>query len=196
MPIKRTMIELVCENCNSHFHIPIGIIRHDPRRGRFCSKKCYGQSKIVPLRQRFEQYCTPKNENGCIIWTGNKCSTYGTIGEAGKMLIASRVSWEIHNGPIPDGLCVLHRCDIPRCVAIEHLFLGTMADNTHDMMAKGRGPSGERCGHSKMTDEKVREIRRRYAAGNIPLDRLGQDYGVTRSTIGYIVRGDTWKHIK
>jgi hypothetical protein len=55
-------------------------------------------------------------------------------------MVASRVSWQIHCGEIPAGLQVLHKCDNPRCVRPDHLFLGTIADNVHDMLAKGRNP--------------------------------------------------------
>lgn len=57
---------------------------------------------------------------------------------------ASRVAWEIHNGPIQDGLFVLHKCDNPNCVNPMHLFLGTQRDNMQDMIKKGRRPATKR----------------------------------------------------
>lgn len=64
---------------------------------------------------------------------------YGVIGEGDKKVhLTHRLSWVYHNGEIPDGLCVLHHCDNPRCVNPKHLFLGTRADNNKDMLNKGR----------------------------------------------------------
>ena len=83
--------------------------------------------------------------DGCWLWTGHpmKHGGYGAIGViyGGKtrMIRAHRFSWEIHNGPIPTGLCVLHSCDTPLCVRPDHLFLGTQQENLEDMRRKGRG---------------------------------------------------------
>jgi hypothetical protein len=81
--------------------------------------------------------------DGC--WTWAKALTkagYGVMRWDGRTRTAHRISWEFHNGPIPIGLDVLHKCDNRPCVRPEHLFLGTHADNNHDMFAKGRGKTG------------------------------------------------------
>jgi hypothetical protein len=67
----------------------------------------------------------------------------------GKMIIASRVAWVFAHGSIPDGLYVLHDCDTPACVNVDHLFLGTLADNWHDCLSKGRGRSAGEINTSK-----------------------------------------------
>ena len=75
----------------------------------------------------------------CLEWQA--CCTrdgYGQLFRAGKSVLAHRMAWELEHGPVPDGLCVLHRCDNPPCVASGHLFLGTQLDNIGDMIAKGR----------------------------------------------------------
>ena len=84
------------------------------------------------------------NEHGCWAWTALlTTSGYGQLKFRGKMRVAHVVSWTLHYGPIPHGLKVLHECDNGFCVRPEHLRLGTNADNTHDMVAKGRHGTGE-----------------------------------------------------
>ena len=61
-----------------------------------------------------------------------------------------RLAWEEVHGPVPDGLSVLHRCDVKGCVNIDHLFLGTHTDNMRDMLAKGRG--GDTAAHLRKMD--------------------------------------------
>lgn len=75
----------------------------------------------------------------CLEWQASRNRKgYGQVRYDGKNDGAHRVAWVLEHGPIPDGLYILHRCDNPPCVAVEHLFLGTAADNMADKMAKGR----------------------------------------------------------
>lgn len=79
---------------------------------------------------------------GCSEWDhGVRVREYGGVWSGGQRWLAHRLAWTEANGPIPDGLCVLHSCDNPRCCNVDHLFLGTQKDNAADMVAKGRHAS-------------------------------------------------------
>ena len=93
----------------------------------------------TPLPIRFWRFVS--KENSCWLWTGKlNPDGYGLIrpNPTKEKVGAHRISWTLHNGPIPTGLCVLHKCDKPSCVNPDHLFLGTVQDNVDDMRIKGR----------------------------------------------------------
>ena len=141
----------------------------------------------------------------CWTWLGipNR-DGYGTMSVGGRgssAILAHRLSWELHFGPIPDGLCVLHKCDNPPCVRPDHLFLGTNADNSRDMALKGRaGPTqhpesyrGDNNGRSKLTANAVAEIRRIYSEGGVTQKALAVRFGVQQAGVSKAVRGATWE---
>ena len=133
------MLTITCEGCGTQVTRPKG----DEGRGRFCSIKC-GRAH-QPMKSREERFWAKVRKGpGCWEWTGTKSSNMGHpiigTGPRGTVIheYAHRVSWELHFGPIPDELRVLHRCDNPGCVRPDHLWLGTRLDNMRDCAAKGR----------------------------------------------------------
>jgi hypothetical protein len=121
--------------------------------------------------------------DGCWLWTKQPKSRYPSVVLDGEWYAVHRLSYMVHHGPIADGMCVCHRCDNPRCVNPEHLFLGTHHDNMRDMASKDR--SGFR-GTGKLTDDQVREIRAKRSRG-IPASWLADEYDVSANHIRAIV---------
>lgn len=139
---------------------------------------------------------TVSNPTGCWEWQGYRDPVgYGRICRT----LMHRHAWKLAHGDIPVGLCVLHRCDNPPCVNVDHLFLGTQADNLRDMTAKGRRrhghPVGEQSCLAKLTAEQVLAIRARAATGERQA-HLAREYGITRQGVYRIVRRLCWRHLE
>lgn len=154
--------------------------------------------KNVSLYDRLFRYV--RKSEGCWLWTGARISTgYGLIRIDGSGRLVHRVAWELHTGqPVPLKLCVLHKCDTPLCVNPDHLFVGSRADNVHDMDAKGRRvnnqPRGEWVGNSKVTEENVIQIRQMFEAG-VSRRAIASTFGIALPTLYQIVRRKTWTHV-
>jgi len=134
----------------------------------------------------------------CWAWTAAvRRDGYGWLRVGGRMLRAHRVSWAIHNGPIPTGMCVCHRCDTRSCVNPEHFFLGTKGDNNRDCVAKKRHVPlpGEQNSQAKLTEAKVIQIRKLYATGGVSQKALGKRFGVAKSNIWSILSRKHWVHL-
>jgi len=150
------------------------------------------------LEERFWEK-VKKNE-GCWIWTGScNMQGYGHIGEGGvggRTLAAHRIAYELTYGSIPAETCVLHHCDNPICVNPKHLFLGTQTENLIDMTKKGRrkykAHIGEDNGRAKLTWNEVRNIRKRYKAGDSRMN-LANRYSMSWNTINSIIKNKLWK---
>ena len=143
--------------------------------------------------KRFWDKINKLGPGDCWEWTAAKASGYGHVTIRGKNKRAHRVMWELKVGPIPDGLCVLHHCDNRACVNPQHLFLGTKADNTRDMISKNRDRIvGVKNTQSKLTPYDVVEIRESPEIQRVLADR----YGVARETISAVKTRQNWGHIK
>ena len=150
-------------------------------------------------------------DTNCWDWTAMKdCDGYGGFQFRRRKLRAHRVSLVISTGFIPEGLHVCHKCDNPSCVRPDHLFAGTNTENRLDSAAKGRVPSGdshpartnperlargERQYCAKLTDEKVRHIRKLHASGELKESHLSRKFGVSRATIRKVILRKSWTHI-
>lgn len=135
-------------------------------------------------------------DNGCWEWLGAKYWTgYGRIVADKVHYSAHRASYMLYVGEIPDGMVVCHKCDNPSCVNPEHLFLGTKADNSSDMVRKVRSARGEKNAKAKLTEDQAREVLNLRKMG-ATLDALAKRFGVTKAAIRFLVTGRNWKHLQ
>ena len=178
-----------------------------------------------PYSQRFnERFWNRVNKDGpvpdhrpelghCWVWTG---ASKGRTGSGGYGLVfarvagrrvwlrAHRVAWTIVHGAPDEGIEVLHKCDNRSCVNPAHLFLGTQADNMHDMLTKGRHYSqagitlkhrsrGSARHGSKLKESDIVAIRDQ--AEHKTLTSIATEFGVCRQTVSDIVSRKTWDHV-
>lgn len=156
----------------------------------------------MTLQERFFSKVEADPNGGCWLWSaGQTQKGYGAFRLGAKKGglredKAHRASYIIHNGAIPDGMHVLHKCDVRCCVNPAHLFVGTNAENAADRAKKGRSRDQRGTAHHKaqLTDEQVIDIRARaveWGSGR----KLAKEYGVSVSIISDIKRRKSWSHI-
>jgi hypothetical protein len=174
------------------------------------------QRSLSPMRVRLLAKIGPLTAAGCREWQGSVMSNgYGQIGRGGRgshgtgCIPAHRAVYAEFVAPIPPGMYVLHSCDNRRCVAIEHLRLGTHADNMRDRHERGRTARGERMGAAKLTEAAVLEIRDAVlttgghrAYRGLRARDLAQKFGVSLYTIRRIrntprsgSKGGSWLYL-
>jgi hypothetical protein len=147
----------------------------------------------------------------CWLWTAGRFgSGYAAFYVDGKTRRASRYSWELHYGLIPEGLYVLHRCDNRSCVNPDHLFLGDADDNAKDMLSKGRSGTGDKHGsktkpwtilrgdnHGRavVDSSTVLLMRQMFDTGKYKIVDLARHFGTSPGLTRQIVRRLIWRHI-
>lgn len=151
--------------------------------------------KPRPLADRFWSKVAVGALSECWEWRAARTRGYGqfrVVARPASPHRAHRVAWALACGKIPDGVWVLHKCDNPLCCNPAHLFLGSQVVNMADAAEKGRTAHGRRNGSTKLDQEKVCEIRKRYATGLVTQQALADASGVSQTNISCIVRRVTW----
>lgn len=132
----------------------------------------------------------------CHEWMGSKDKNgYGWFWMYGKNVGAHRAAWILHCGQISDGMMVCHRCDNPSCINVEHLFLGTAADNSKDAAMKQRLCVGIANGNRVMTEQMVRDIRSSYVPRRMSQAKIAIQYGISEYAVFCVVTNKTWRHL-
>ena len=159
---------------------------------KYCSRICVGIASRKTKEEKFQTKKITYEKNvimkeGCWDWKG--ALNYKGYAVLAHGIKAYRLSWEIHNEPIPEGMHVLHKRDNRKCTNPDHLFLGTNADNLADMQKKGRRAS-------KLKEAQVKQIKILLKENDFSYTKIAQKFGVGRKCISAIHQEKTWKHVK
>jgi len=149
----------------------------------------------LTVPERFLKYV--KKTEYCWLWVGSKNNKgYAQLNVSGVPKLASRISWEIANGPIPKGKYILHKCDNPLCVNPDHVYPGDQTQNMADMWGRGRAKpglvQGQKHGMSKLTELDILAIR----SSDETVKEICEHFGVSHTTVSDIKNRKTWKHVK
>lgn len=153
---------------------------------------------LLSLFERLTEKIT-KQPDGCWEWDGcRNAKGYGVISIVDASVGTHKVAYELAYGKVPDGLCVLHRCDNPACVRPSHLFLGTKGDNNSDRASKGRNDDrrGANNTGAKLDEEKVKAIREMLKQGGRSQKSIGEAFGVCQAVVSSIQLGKSWTHVQ
>lgn len=186
----RAVIKL-CPKCGKEF-------KSWQVNNRHCSSGC---GKLRTTEERFWEKVDKSGSNGCWNWTAGENDDYGVFhGHDGKNWIATRYAWWLIRGEkIPTELNLCHNCpggDNPKCVNPDHLFVGTDADNVHDMMRKGKMRArGESSGQARLKHDQVIAIRLLYVRNFFGYYRLARLFKISQGEVRHIIIGETWSHL-
>lgn len=196
-----------CKHCGTIFTPKYRVTASYWAGRNFCSAQCSrnaskgrpssnrGRVK-VPLAERFWSKVAKQGTDECWPWTGAiERQGYGKLHRSSRRFYKAHIlSWTLHFGEVPKGLCVCHSCDNRACVNPQHLWLGTHAENMADMKAKGRAAkhSGAQNGRAKLSRAQVNEMIELVNAGKTQTE-VAKQYGITQPNLSGILLGKTWK---
>lgn len=146
--------------------------------------------------ERYEYYVRRGEPGECWGWAGASEPTgYGkfSIG-SGVIAKAHRFSYELHKGPIPEGLLIRHTCDNPPCTNPDHLLVGTYKDNARDAQERRRMAHGDNHGKRIMSEAQVREFRRLYDEG-VTSTEIAKQNGLPHMAVWQAVKRINWKYV-
>ena len=184
--------------CEDPANAPRGwCIKHYTRWQRYGDPEMQHRIRGEGVEARFWFHVSKRGPDDCWEWQGaRRHFGYGVFNNPTGPSSTHRYSWQLHNGPIPDGLWVLHHCDNPPCVNPAHLYVGDWRDNQRDMYERGRNfrfpPGGSGNPASKLTPDDVRAIRSAYTGKRGEKAELARRFGVSKPTIASILDGETW----
>lgn len=146
--------------------------------------------------ERFDARVAPRDENGCALWVGSRNRRgYGWFTPRGSVKKpAHRWAYERAHGSVGD-LVVMHSCDNPSCVALDHLSAGTHGENMSDMRAKGRSLAGEDNPHSRLTERQALEILNKSESPGFSQTAHAKAIGVSVQAVNHVIHGRTWNYL-
>lgn len=188
----------ICEHCQRSFDVLARAVRRG--EGKYCSRQCSGKARTFSLEHAFNlRVDRSAGDDGCWPWMGRRDEDgYGFCYAGNNRLRAHRVAWALSNGRDPhEPPMVRHLCPgggKPWCCNPRHLAEGTVQDNADDRLRDGNQARGQDSARAKLTDDQVREIRRRRECGERQRS-LARAFGVNERTISHIVARRTWWHL-
>lgn len=181
-----------CQRCGREFVRPLSCSFKAWAERQFCSYRCRFIGPDFP--EAMELYVERIPESGCWIWMHCFSQKYPCTRQGDKSAVKAHIaSYRHFKGPIPPGLQVCHKCDIPSCINPDHLFLGTAKDNYDDMVRKGRRRSvrGIDVNTAKLNEDQVLAIRGETGTQ----EEIAKKYKVSQTLISQIRKRKIWRHV-
>lgn len=196
----------ICEACGKEFKV------HDYRakEAKYCNRKCGGvgrtgrrktyteEDKLAAVKRSIEKNAIKGKDGECWGWKAAVCKDgYAQLTCKQSMINgkrASKGSYLVHKGSIPEGMVVMHSCNNPICTNPDHLYLGTQQQNIDYKVSLNRQNKGEKVNTAKLTEEQVIEIRKLMADG-VSVKTVAVMYGMSDTTIYDIKKRKIWKHL-